>query len=104
MAPDGVYALEVPEEITAVGTAVYIVAADNSLTTTATSNTLFGHTTPVIDKGVATGATNKTTATTTRVRWPRPERPPCGLTSRSTARRSWSSPPRRAGRPGRGRP
>ncbi|MEP7738535.1 DUF2190 family protein [Nocardioides sp. 31GB23] len=68
VAPDGVYALEVPEEITTVGTAVYIVAADNSLTTTATSNTLFGHTTPVIDKGVASGATKAAGAGTVNVK------------------------------------
>lgn len=72
VAPDGVYALEVPEEITTVGTPVYIVTADNSLTTatvTATvNNTLFGHTTPVIDKGVASGATKAAGAGTVNVK------------------------------------
>lgn len=57
VAPDGTYSLKVPEAVSAAGTKIYIVAADNSLTTTASGNTLFGHTVPVIDKGVATGAT-----------------------------------------------
>lgn len=53
---DGTWEVKVPEAVSAAGTAIYITSA-NALTTTATSNTLFGHTVPVIDKGVATGAT-----------------------------------------------
>ncbi|UIU47072.1 DUF2190 family protein [Microcystis phage MinS1] len=68
VAVDGTYALPVPEQVTAAGTAIYIVAADNSLTTTATDNTLFGHTVPVIDKGVATGATKAAGAGTVNVK------------------------------------
>lgn len=56
VAPDGTYSLKVPEVVSAAGTPIYITSA-NALTTTATNNTLFGHTVPVIDKGVATGAT-----------------------------------------------
>lgn len=68
VAVDGTYALEVPEQVTAAGTPIYIVAADNSLTTTATDNTLFGHTVPVIDKSVATGATKAAGAGTVNVK------------------------------------
>lgn len=57
VSPDGTYSLKVPEAVTTVGTKIYIVAADNSLTTTAGSNVLFGHTVPVINRGVAEGAT-----------------------------------------------
>lgn len=59
VAPDGAYSLKVPEVVNAAGTPIYIVAADNSLTTddNAGANALFGHTVPVIDKGVASGAT-----------------------------------------------
>lgn len=56
VAVDGVYSLLVPEVVSAAGTAIYITAGE-TLTTTVGSNTLFGHTVPVIDKGVATGAT-----------------------------------------------
>lgn len=56
VAPDGCYSLKVPEVVTTVGTPVYITGA-NALTTTVGSNTLFGHTRPVIDKGVPSGAT-----------------------------------------------
>lgn len=63
----GAYALEVADAVAAVGTAIYIVTADNSLTTTAAGNTLFGHTVPVIDKGVATGATKAVGAGTVNV-------------------------------------
>ncbi|MDP9820391.1 capsid cement protein [Nocardioides massiliensis] len=56
VAPDGTYSLPVPEAVSAAGTAIYI-KSDNTLTTTATDNTLFGHTVPVIDRGVASGAT-----------------------------------------------
>jgi hypothetical protein len=54
---DGAYSLKVPQVVSAVATPIYIVAADNTLTTTASGNTLFGHTVPVILRGVATGAT-----------------------------------------------
>lgn len=64
---DGCFALSVPEAVAAAGTAIYIVAADNTLTTTAGGNTLFGHTRPVIDKGVATGATKAGGAGTVNV-------------------------------------
>lgn len=59
VAPDGTYELKVPEAITTPGTPVYIVEADNTLTTDddTGANPLFGHTVPVIDRGVATGAT-----------------------------------------------
>lgn len=67
VAPDGTYALEVPEAVAAAGTPVYITAA-NALTTTATGNTLFGHTVPVIDRGVATGATKAAGAGTVNVK------------------------------------
>lgn len=73
VAVDGTYALEVPEAVTDVGTAIYIVAADNSLTTAAddgagTTHTLFGHTVPVIQRGVATGATKSAGAGTVNVK------------------------------------
>lgn len=69
IAPDGTYALEVPEAVAAAGTAVYITAA-NALTTSdgAGANTLFGHTVPVIDRGVATGATKAAGAGTVNVK------------------------------------
>ncbi|WP_193613154.1 DUF2190 family protein [Nocardioides lijunqiniae] len=56
VAPDGTYSLLVPEVVAAAGTAIYITAG-NALTTVAGGNTLFGHTVPVIQRGVATGAT-----------------------------------------------
>lgn len=56
VAPDGTYSLKVPEVVAAAATPIYI-KSDNTLTTTATGNTLFGHTVPVILRGVATGAT-----------------------------------------------
>lgn len=65
--PDGCYALSVADAVAAPGTAIYIVTADNSLTTTAGGNTLFGHTRPVIDKGLATGATKAGGAGTVNV-------------------------------------
>lgn len=68
VAPDGAYALEVADAVAAAGTAIYIVAADNTLTTTAAGNVLFGHTVPVIDKGVATGATKGAGAGTVNVK------------------------------------
>ncbi|MCZ4497898.1 MAG: hypothetical protein JWQ74_451 [Marmoricola sp.] len=67
VAPDGTYALSVADAVAAVGTKIYIVAADNSLTTTAGSNVLFGTTVPVIDKGVASGATKASGAGTVNV-------------------------------------
>lgn len=59
VAPDGAYELKVPEAVAAAGTAIYIVVADNTLTTddNTGANPLFGHTVPVIDKGAASGAT-----------------------------------------------
>ena len=54
VARDGCYALKVPEAVATEGTPIYITAG-NALTTTATSNSLFGHTRAVIDKGVAAG-------------------------------------------------
>lgn len=59
VAPDGVYSLKVPEVVSAPFTPIYIVEADNSLTTDddTGANPLFGHTQPVIVRGVATGAT-----------------------------------------------
>ncbi|WP_435744917.1 DUF2190 family protein [Nocardioides sp. SYSU DS0663] len=68
VAPDGVYALEVPEAVGAAGTPIFIVAATNDLTTTAAGNVLFGHTVPVIDRGVATGATKAAGAGTVNVK------------------------------------
>lgn len=65
---DGAFAVEVADAVSAVGTAIYIVTADNSLTTTATSNTLFGHTIPVIERGVPTGATKSAGAGTVNVK------------------------------------
>lgn len=55
--PDGTYALKVPEAVPSAGTAIYLVGSGPVCTTTASGNTLLGHTVPVIDKGVATGAT-----------------------------------------------
>lgn len=59
VAPDGTYALKVPEAVAAAGTPIYIVTATNALTTSSNTgaNPLFGYTVPVIDKGVASGAT-----------------------------------------------
>lgn len=59
VAPDGTYALKVPEVVSAVGTKIYIITATNLLTTSANSgaNPLFGVTVPVIERGVATGGT-----------------------------------------------
>lgn len=57
VAVDGTYSLPVADAVAAAGTAIYIPAAGGALTTTATSNVLFGRTVPVIDKGVASGAT-----------------------------------------------
>lgn len=52
---DGTYSLLVPEAVAAIATPIYITGA-NALTTTAAGNTLFGHTHPVISRGVASGA------------------------------------------------
>jgi len=54
---DHAYTLDVDGAVSGPGTPVYIVAADNSLTTTATGNTLFGHTVPKADGGMAAKAT-----------------------------------------------
>jgi predicted RecA/RadA family phage recombinase len=56
VAVDGCYSLPVPEAVASVGLPIYITSG-NALTTTVGSNTYFGKTRPVIDKGVATGAT-----------------------------------------------
>lgn len=66
----GAFALEVAEAVAAAGTRIYIVPADNSLTTAdgAGVNTLFGTTVPVIDRGVATGATKAAGAGTVNVK------------------------------------
>lgn len=56
VAVDGVYSLPCPDAVAAAGTAIYITSA-GALTTTATGNTLFGRTVPVIQRGVASGAT-----------------------------------------------
>jgi predicted RecA/RadA family phage recombinase len=68
VAPDGTYSLPVPDAVGAAGTAIYIVAADNTLTTTATNNTLFGHTVPTVLRGVASGATKGAGAGNVNVR------------------------------------
>ncbi|MBB3041215.1 capsid cement protein [Nocardioides soli] len=52
----GLWEVKVPEVVAAAGTAIYI-KADQTLTTTATDNTLFGHTEPIIQRGVPIGAT-----------------------------------------------
>lgn len=65
---DGVYALEVPEAVGAAATPIFIVSATNDLTTTAAGNVLFGHTVPVIQRGVATGATKAAGAGTVNVK------------------------------------
>jgi hypothetical protein len=54
---DGTWSLSVPDAVAAAGTPIYIVTATRALTTTAAGNVLFGHTVPVIQRGVATGAT-----------------------------------------------
>lgn len=56
VAVDGVYSLLVPEVVASAGTPIYITAGE-VLTTMVGSNTLFGHTVPVIQRGAATGAT-----------------------------------------------
>lgn len=52
-----VYLLNVNGAITGVGQPIYIVAADNTLTTTAGSNVLFGHSVSAADGKYATKAT-----------------------------------------------
>lgn len=54
---DRAYMLDVDGAITGVGQPIYIVAADNTLTVTATANTLFGHSVPKADGTFATKAT-----------------------------------------------
>lgn len=53
---DRAYELDVNGAIAGVGTPVFIVAADNSLTTTASGNTLFGHSVCKADGSMATKA------------------------------------------------
>ena len=53
----GLWEVKVPEVVSAAGTAIYIVGSGPDLTTTASGNTLFGHTEPIIQRGVAVGAT-----------------------------------------------
>lgn len=67
VAPDGTYSLPVADAVAAAGTAIYI-AGDNTLTTTAAGNTLFGHTVPVLQRGVASGATKGAGAGNVNVR------------------------------------
>lgn len=52
----GVYELKVPEAVAAVGTPIYI-KADRTLTTSASGNTLYGHSWPVINRGAPEGGT-----------------------------------------------
>lgn len=59
----GVYELEVPEAVAAVGTPIYI-KPDRTLTTSAADNTLFGHSWPVINRGVSEGGTKAADAGT----------------------------------------
>lgn len=54
---DRAYVLSVDGAITGPGQPIYIVAADNSLTTTVGSNTLFGHSVSTPDNKYATKAT-----------------------------------------------
>jgi predicted RecA/RadA family phage recombinase len=61
VAIDGTYSLPCTDAVAAAGTAIYITAA-GALTTTASGNTLFGHTVPVIQRGVASGATKSSGA------------------------------------------
>ncbi|WKN47142.1 capsid cement protein [Nocardioides sp. Arc9.136] len=69
VAPDGTYALPVADAVNAAETPIYISGAGPfTLTTTAEGNTLFGHTVPVIQRGVATGATKAAGAGTVNVR------------------------------------
>ena len=56
VAKTGLWELPVPDAVAAAGTPIYITNA-MALTTTATNNTLFGHTEPIIVRGVAVGAT-----------------------------------------------
>lgn len=61
VAPDGTYSLPTTDAVAAAGTAIYITSG-GVLTTTASGNTLFGHTVPVINRGVASGATKSSGA------------------------------------------
>lgn len=54
---DRAYVLDVDGAITGVGQPIYIITADNTLTVTATSNTLFGHTVCKADGTFTTKAT-----------------------------------------------
>jgi predicted RecA/RadA family phage recombinase len=63
VAVDGVYSLPCTDAVAAAGTKIYITGSGPfTLTTTATSNTLFGVTVPVIQRGVASGATKSSGA------------------------------------------
>lgn len=53
----GLWEVKVPEVVAAAGAAIYIVGSGPTLTTTAAGNTLFGHTEPIIQRGVPVGAT-----------------------------------------------
>lgn len=53
----GLWEVKVPEAVSAAGTAIYIVGSGPTLTTTVGSNTLFGYTEPIIQRGAAVGAT-----------------------------------------------
>lgn len=69
VAPDGTYALPVADAVSADGTAIYITGSGPfTLTTTASGNTLFGHTVPVVQRGVASGGTKGAGAGTVNVR------------------------------------
>jgi hypothetical protein len=68
VAIDGCYALATTDAVSAAATPIYITGSGPfTLTTTSSGNTLFGHTRPVIDKGVATGATKASGAGTVNV-------------------------------------
>lgn len=53
----GLWEVKVPEVVSAAGTAIYIVSNGPTLTTTASGNTLFGHTEPIIVRGAPVGGT-----------------------------------------------
>lgn len=53
----GLWEVKVPEVVAATGTAIYIVSNGPVLTTTSSGNTLFGYTEPIVQRGVAVGAT-----------------------------------------------
>lgn len=73
----GTYSLSVAgAAITGPGGQVYINPADNTLTATAAAGlVLFGHTVPVIQRGVASGATKASGANTVNVKLAPPSAP-----------------------------